>query len=304
VNIKTGPAAAFGAYIVWGLLPIFWKQLAAIPAIETLCHRAVWAAILLLLILMAGGRRDWLRIISTEKKAALAFVLTASLLGINWFTYIWAVNHNYLVEASLGYFINPLINVLLGVLLLHERLRSLQWLAIILAASGVGYMTINYGRFPWIALTLAVTFAIYGLLHKTTVLKALDGLLAEMLVMSVPAATFLFYLQYNRTASFTGSGIGITVMLCATGIATAIPLLLFSYGAKSVNLSTLGILQYIAPTLQFLLGVLIYNEDFSGARMVGFVIIWVALLFYSIDSIFWFRKQNMNPRTTPEGAAI
>ena len=289
--MKAGPVAAFGAYVVWGLLPIFWKQLSDVPALETLSHRAVWAAFVLVLLLLAQKRFDWFGSLILNKRATLIFLLTAALLGLNWYTYIWAVNNNFLVEASLGYFINPLINVLLGVLFLHERLRYLQWLAIVIAAVGVAFMTINYGRFPWIALTLAITFAIYGLLHKTTVLKALDGLTVEMLALSIPTIIFLFYLQKTGVAHFAHAGFRTTMLLCATGIATAIPLSLFSYGAKSVKLSTLGILQYVAPTLQFLCGVLLYNEDFSDARVIGFTIIWIALAMYSVDTFFRLRKQ-------------
>jgi chloramphenicol-sensitive protein RarD len=290
--MKTGPIAAFGAYVLWGLLPLFWKQIAAVPAIETLCHRAIWAALLLVILLTVSDKSGWLQGLFSQPGIILTFVATSALLALNWFTYIWAVNHSFIVEASLGYFINPLFNVLLGVLFLKERLRSVQWLAILMAASGVLYMTVNYGRFPWVALTLAMTFGFYALLRKTARLKSLQGLTAEMLVMLVPALTYLFYLESGNRSAFGHTGLTTDLLLAATGIATAVPLLLFAYGARRVRLSTLGILQYVAPTLQFLLGVLVYQEDFPRARAIGFAVIWFALLIYSLESFFRYRHKN------------
>jgi chloramphenicol-sensitive protein RarD len=218
------------------------------------------------------------------------FLGAASILTLNWFIYIWAVNAGRLVDASLGYFINPLLNVLLGVLFLRERLRLWQWIPVGIAAAGVTYITLNYGVFPWIALTLAITFGFYGLLRKTASLDALEGLSLETAFMFLPALAYLIYLEKLSMGTLGHATATTNILLAFSGVATALPLILFAYAAKRVTLTTLGFLQYIAPTGQFLLGVLVYGEAFEGARVIGFCAIWVALLMYSLERIIEGRR--------------
>jgi chloramphenicol-sensitive protein RarD len=226
----------------------------------------------------------------------LTFLSSAVLLAINWFTYIWGVNHGFIVETSLGYFINPLVNVVLGVFFLRERLRAGQWAAVAMAASGVLYLTISYGALPWIALTLAFSFGLYGFLRKTARLDSLEGLSMETGLLFLPALGYLLYLEAAGQASFGHAGLVPTLLLALAGVATAVPLLFFAIGARLIPLSLLGILQYLAPTIQFLLGVLVYDEPFTLERLVGFGLVWSALLIYTIESIHVRRQRK---RLTP-----
>lgn len=301
--MKNGIVAAIGAYTMWGILPVFWKTINHIPATEILCHRVVWSLLFVALILSLRRHWNWIGRAVRNPVILVTFFGTACILALNWVTYIWAVNSNFVVEASLGYFINPLVSVVLGVLFLKERLRPWQWLSISLALIGVLYLTFSYGRFPWIALTLAFTFGFYGLLRKTAALQALEGLAFEMAVLFLPALGYLFYLESSGRAAFGHEMTTVSVLLAATGIITALPLLLFAYGARRIRLSTVGILQYIAPTLQFILGVFVYRESFPASRFVGFVIIWAALAIYTLESIVRFRgrKSVASPQTSLAG---
>jgi chloramphenicol-sensitive protein RarD len=290
--MRSGALTAFSAYVLWGLLPVYWKLLDDIPAFETLCHRAIWSLVFVIIVLGARRQWSWIRDVLKNRRTLMMFMVSGSLLGLNWFTYIWAVNSEFIVEASLGYFINPLVNVVLGVFILKESLRPLQWLAVGLAAAGVLYLTVGYGQFPWIALTLAMTFGIYGLLRKTAALMALEGLAVETSVMFFPAVSYLIYLFWLGEAAFFQEGTKTGTLLVSTGVISAIPLILFAHGAKKVRMITLGILQYVAPTLQFLLGVLVYGEDFSHTRVVGFVIIWSSLALYTTESIMWYKLRG------------
>lgn len=220
-----------------------------------------------------------------SRKTLATFSVAAVLIGVNWLTYIWGVNAGYIVETSLGYFINPLVSVLFGVIFLKENLRSLQWIPIILAAIGVLYLTISYGALPWIALVLALTFGLYGLIKKTTPLNSLHGLSLETGILFLPALFFLLFAEGRGTGLIGHTGWIVTFLLIFTGIVTALPLLLFASAAKQINLSTLGILQYIAPTMQFVIGVVIYGEPFTQSRLIGFSIIWIALLIYSLEGV-------------------
>jgi chloramphenicol-sensitive protein RarD len=290
---KNGVLAVVGAYTLWGFLPLYWKSVQAVPAFELLCHRMVWAFLFVALLLARRGQWEWLRQARKNRGTLITFLGTACILALNWFTYIWAVNTGHIVDASLGYFINPLFSVLLGVLFLRERLRRWQWIAIGLAAGGVIFLTLGYGAFPWIALTLAVTFGFYGLLRKTAPLGALEGLSLETAVLFLPALAYLVYLESVGAASFGHTGATIGILLALTGVATALPLLWFAYGTRRATLTTVGILQYIAPTLQFLLGVLVYGESFAKTRMIGFCVIWIALLIYSLEGVMEGRKRTM-----------
>ena len=289
-----GVLSAIGAYTLWGILPIYWKSVQTVPAFEVICHRTVWSLVFVVLLLIWRRRWAWLEQASRSPITLITFLGTASILALNWFVYIWAIDAGHIVDASLGYFINPLISVLFGVLFLGERLRLWQWIPIGLALGGVVFLTLGYGAFPWIALTLATTFGFYGLLRKTAPLGAIEGLSLETAVLSLPALAYLIYVEMTGTASFGHSGRVISTLLALTGVTTALPLLLFAYAAKRVTLTTVGILQYIAPTLQFLLGVLVYGETFTKTRLVGFGVVWVALLIYSLEGFLAGKRRRAN----------
>jgi len=290
--MKNGTLAAFTAYVLWGVLPIYWKALSNVPSQEMLSHRVFWSLAFAAFLLSTQRRWGWLAEAFKKRGRLWPLCGTAALLGLNWFTYIWAINHGHIVESSLGYFINPLVNVLLGVLFLRERLRPWQWAAIGLAASGVLYLTVNYGQLPWVALLLALTFGFYGLIRKTTSLGPVEGLTVETGLLAVPALAYLVYLGGTGAGSFGRAPVATHVLLILAGAVTAVPLILFSYGARLVTLTTLGVLQYIAPTLQFLIGVLVYRESFTPARLVGFCIIWAALLVYTFEGIVFRRRHQ------------
>ena len=275
------------------MLPAYWKLLRGVPAYEILSHRMVWSLLLTMGLIVLLGRKDAFFRAAREKKNLITFSTTALLLAINWLLYIWAVNAGFIVEASLGYFINPMISVLFGMVFFRERLRVLQWMAIVFAVLGVLYLTFYYGQFPWIALVLAVTFAIYGLLHKKNSLGPLDGLCLETAVFFVPSLVFLLGLEYVQGGAFGHVGLSGSLLLAGAGIITTVPLLLFGYAAQQIPLSTLGLLQYLAPSINLFLGVFVYGEDFSRERMVGFLLIWVGLALYVAENMLYrFRLQR------------
>jgi chloramphenicol-sensitive protein RarD len=292
--MNKGIVYAAAAYVLWGLLPIYWKILQNVPAIEVLSHRMVWSMVFVGLLLAYRHNWGWLRPSLGNWRIVLTFFVSAVVLSLNWFVYIWAVQTGHIVETSLGYFINPLVNVLLGVIILKERLRPAQLIAIALAVCGVLYLTISYGAFPWIALTLAFSFGLYGLLRKTAALASTEGLFLETALMFLPAFLFLLLRQWQGTAAFGNQGALITLLLVFSGVATGLPLLLFGFGARLITLTNLGLLQYIAPTMQFLIGVLLYGEDFGPARVVGFSIIWAALVIYTAESLLRYRSQRLH----------
>ncbi|MFN8569238.1 MAG: EamA family transporter RarD [Kouleothrix sp.] len=283
--MNKGMLYAVGAYIFWGFLPVFWRALHDLPALEILSHRVVWGLVVALVLVSYRLRWGWLGPVLRSRRTLLTFTASALLLSFNWFVYIWAVNAGYIVETSLGYFINPLVNVLLGVLFLGERLRIGQAAAIVIALAGVLDLTMQYGALPWIALLLAGSFGGYGLLRKTAVLGSLEGFTLETIVLFLPALAYLLYHEWLGRATFGHAGVGTSLLLACAGIVTAVPLLLFASGARRITLTTLGILQYIAPTIQFLLGVLVYHEALSLGRLIGFCIIWLALVIYTTESL-------------------
>jgi len=288
--MNRGLVYAFVAYGMWGLLPVYWRALHSVSAAAILAHRMVWSLVVVALILVA--RREWAWIKQVDRKALLTFLAVGVLLNINWYTYIWAVNAGFIVETSLGYFINPLVNVLLGGLFLGERLRPVQKIAIGIALAGVLYLTISYGNLPWIALTLAFTFGFYGLLKKTAGLGALEGLSLEMAILCLPALAYLLFSGDPASPSLLSSELSITALLIGTGIVTAIPLLTFAAAARRLTLTTLGLMQYMAPTLQLFIGVFLYHEPFTPARAVGFVLIWTALALYSGETFLRSRQRR------------
>ncbi len=288
--MRKGILAGIGAYTLWGLFPIYWRLLEQDPAIEILAHRMVWSLLFVAILLTLQREWRWLGDVLRNRRTVLVYTLAAILLAVNWFTYIWAVNAGYVIDASLGYFINPLINFLLGVIFLGEKLRSGQVAAVVLAGAGVVYLTVNYGSLPWISLLLAFTFGMYGLIKKTASLESMHGFSLETMVLFLPAFGYLIYREAAGIGGFGHQGAVITLLFVLAGPVTSIPLLLFGYSARRVPLSMLGFIQYITPTLQFLLGVFVYHEPFPAARMVGFVIIWVALLVYTLEGVLFNRR--------------
>ena len=273
------------AYALWGVLPIYWKALHSVPTVQILAHRMVWSLLFCLLILTATHNWRWLSGALHNRRTVLTFMGAAALLAVNWFTYVWAVNAGFIVETSLGYFINPLVSVLIGVVVLHERLRPWQWTAIGLAFAGVFYLTVAYGALPWIALILAATFALYGLLKKRVQAGAVESMAAETAILSVPALFFLLWLAGQGRGAMGHENATISLLLIGSGAATAIPLIFFTAAAQRIPLSLVGILQYLAPTLQFLIGVFLYHEPFGRTRLIGFSIIWAALLIYTVEGL-------------------
>ena len=283
--MNRGILAGILAYTLWGLLPGYWKAIQEVPPLEILCHRTIWSLVFVLLILAVRKQWTWVGQVRASPRTLLISLASACLLSLNWFTYIWAVNSGHVLDSSLGYFIAPLVNVLLGVLLLRERLRIWQTVAIGLAAVGVLSLTVGYGAFPWIALSLALSFGFYGLLRKVSPLGSLEGLSLETAALSIPAVAYLVFRQATGGASFGHAGAATTLLLAGTGVVTALPLLLFAYAARQVTLATVGIMQYISPTFQFLLGVLAYGEPFTPTRLLGFAPIWLALVIYSVEGM-------------------
>jgi chloramphenicol-sensitive protein RarD len=281
------------AYICWGLFPLYFQQLAAIPPTEVVAHRVVWSMVFLLAVLAARRQWAWLLPVLRQPRVLLAFAASALLLALNWGVYIWAVTNGHVLDASLGYFITPLVNVLLGTTVLHERPRSAQWAALSVASAGVLWMTWQSGQLPWIALVLAASFGTYGLLRKVAVLGALEGLTLETLVLTPVAALALVLWWVQGTAGFPAGDAATNLWLVLLGPVTAIPLLLFAAGARRITLTTLGLLQYLGPTIQFALGVWLFREPLDAGRLAGFALIWLALLVYSADG--WRATRRVAP---------
>jgi chloramphenicol-sensitive protein RarD len=280
---------AVGCYVIWGVFPIYWKMLQAVPAMQIVAHRLVWSVVFVALLLTISRQWQGLKKVFNLRMFVL-YLLSGALLTVNWLVYIYGVNAGFVVETSLGYFINPLVSVLFGVVIFHERLPLTKWIAIGLAALGVVYLTVSYGALPWIALTLAVSFGLYGLVKKLSPLNALHGLSLETAAMFLPSLGYLMFVQAQGTGVFGQVGPGTLFLILFSGVVTAIPLLLFASAAHEIPLSMIGFLQYIAPTLQFLLGVFAYGESFNRERLVGFGIIWLALLLFSVGGFYERRK--------------
>ncbi len=290
-----GVAFALLSFLIWGLSPVYWKLLKSVPAFEILMHRMIWSFLFLLPLLALRGR--WPEFVSTLKTPRRMYGLLAStiIVACNWFTFIYAINHDQVLQASLGYYINPLVNVLLGTLILKERLRPLQGVAVGLATIAVLYLTVGYGRIPWMALILAFTFGFYGLIRKMVAVGALVGLSVETLLLSAPATVYLIYLETAGRGAFLHAGADVSILLMGAATVTGLPLLLFTMGARRIHLSTVGFLQYLAPTCNFLLAVFVFGEPFSGTKAMAFALIWIALAIYSADSLRHYR------RTRPAG---
>ena len=273
-----------GSYILWGLFPLYWPLLQPADPLEIVSHRAVWTLVFCLIVLALSKQLHSTIAIVKKPKIMAGLFLTTILVSINWLTYIWATNNGHVVEAALGYYINPLIIIAFGVLLLREKMRPLQWLAVGIAAVGVTILTIDYGRLPWVAISLALSWGTYGLVKKKLDLGALNGLAIETLISLIPYAGYLIYLGNQGTGQF-GQKPGLTILLISAGAVTAIPLLLFNGSTTRLPYSTIGLLQYITPTIQFSIGVWIRHEDMPAARWIGFVVIWLALLALATDLV-------------------
>lgn len=282
---QRGLLATIVAFLIWGLLPLYLRPLRSVPPVEVMAHRIVWSAVLLLgWLALRGGFRDVARALSSPHTRG-RLILCALLLSCNWLGFMWAVSVGRTLDASLGYFINPLINVVLGVVVLSERLTPLRWAAVGLAGAGVLWLAIAAGEVPWIALMLASSFAIYGLIRKVIPVEGVVGLAAETGVLAPLALGYLTWLQLTGSATF-GAGHGwLTPWLMLGGLLTAVPLGLFAYGARLIPYTTVGLIQYLAPSLQFATGLFVFGEPFSGTRSVGFVMIWVALALYAADGL-------------------
>jgi chloramphenicol-sensitive protein RarD len=289
-----GVVYAASAFLIWGISPIYWKALRAVPAFEIILHRMVWSFFFLVPLILV--MRRWTDFIDALKnyRTLLTLLFTALIIGANWLLYIWAVNNDNLLQASLGYYINPLVNVVLGMVFLKERLRPPQILAVLLAAAGVLYLTIYYGEFPWIALALAVSFGLYGLIRKIAPVGSLAGLTVETLLLSIPALVYLFYLDGQGAGHIFRVSLKVDLLLMGCALATAIPLLFFTLGARRLYLTTVGLLQYIAPSCMFLLAVFLFREPLVKAQVVTFIFIWTALAIYSTDSVRYYRRAEQN----------
>lgn len=284
---RIGVLYTAGAYILWGILPLYWKMLEQVPSAEILAHRILWSFVFVMVIIITVNKRKLFltecKNILRNKKALFGVTASSVLISCNWFVYIWAVNHDHIIEASLGYYINPLVSVLLATLVLKEKLNYWQVVAFILAGVGVLILAVQYGQFPWVALTLAVSFGLYGLTKKLTKLDSLIGLTFETMIVAPVAIGYLLFLQADGVDTFFQTTIPTQLLLIGAGAATAMPLLWFANGAKRIPLSMIGILQYIAPSISLFIGVYLFHEHFTKIHMVTFTLIWTALLIYSLS---------------------
>ena len=288
---KTGLLFGVSAYVLWGAFPLYWPLLEPASPLEIVSHRAVWTLVFCLVVLSITKSLKNTLVTMKRPKVAATLFLTSILISINWLVYIWATNNGHVVEASLGYYINPLIIIAFGIILLKEKMRPLQWVAVGIASLGVLVLTIDYGRLPWVALALAISWGSYGVVKKQLGLGALEGLAIETLIASLPYLLYLIYIGNKGTGQF-GHGVGITILLISAGAITAIPLLLFNGSTTRLPLTVIGLLQYITPTIQFSIGVWIRHEDMPTARWIGFIIIWVALTTLAIDLVKSSRAVN------------
>ncbi len=291
-DVTSGFMAALASFFVWGLLPLYWKALKSVDSMEILCHRILWSLVFIAIILTV--KRRWSETFAPLRspKSLGILALSSLMIGANWLLYIWAVNSDHVLETSLGYYINPLVSMLLGVAFFRERPNRLQWVAIGLAALGVANSIISYGELPWISLTLAVSFAFYGLLRKIAAVESLPGLFLETMVLTPVALYYLLHLQSTNASAFLVGNTNIDMLLLGAGAVTALPLIGFAYGARRLQLTTLGVLQYTAPSIAFLLGVFVFREPFGPSHLLTFAFIWSGLAVYTVDSARTFRKQH------------
>lgn len=299
-NQSTRKGILYGAvaYMMWGFLPLYWKLVQNVSADEILAHRFVWSFVFMIIVLGLGKR--WkefgkeVKILLKHPKSLMMLIIVALLISINWFLYIWAVNHGHIIETSLGYYMNPLVSILLGLIVMKEKLNFWQFVSVGLATVGVLFLTVQLESFPWIAITLALSFGVYGLAKKMTNYEATVGLTMETMVITPLALMYLIYLAFSGNMSFGTGDISLTLLLMGGGAMTALPLLYFAKGAKLIPLTTLGFLQYVAPTISLCIGVFLYNEQFTKAHAIAFSFIWTAII------IFSFAKTKVMTRLQPK----
>jgi chloramphenicol-sensitive protein RarD len=287
----TGLFYALACYITWGVFPLYWKMLSHVPSEQILAHRVIWSVVYLAAMLLVLRNRHFLIYIKQPRTLGL-LLITGLLIGGNWGVYIYAVNHDHIVESSLGYYMNPLVSVLLGVLFLKERLGKLQIIAVAFALAGVAWLAFHIGRIPWISLFLAVSFALYGLFRKKANLESLPGLLIETLLLSPMAICYLWIMNHQGTGVFLHSSVFTNVLLVLGGPVTAIPLFWFGKAATRIPLSTIGFIQYVSPTLQLIIGLLIYHEPFSAVYLASFALVWIGLVIYSVSMMQDYRRRR------------
>ena len=292
---RLGVLAGLGAYGLWGLFPLYFPLLEPAGGVEIVAHRVLWSILFIAILLTVLRRWGHVRAAVADRRTVLVLAGAAVLICGNWLVFVLGVNSGQVVETSLGYFINPLVSVVLGVVVFSERLRPLQWAAVAIAAVAVAVLTVDYGRPPWIALALALTFGLYGLMKKLVKVEAAPGLFVETALVAVPAAAFLGVLHARGSGTFGHFGAGHSLLLISSGVATAIPLLLFAAAARRIPLSTVGLLQYLTPSMQLAIGVFVYDEPMPPARLVGFAIVWLALAVFTVDSLRHARSNSRRP---------
>jgi chloramphenicol-sensitive protein RarD len=300
--VETGRGLGYGlaAYLLWGLFPLYWPRLKPAGAIEILAHRMVWSLLLMALIVWRTGTWSSVRAVLADARQRTLLTMAAVAVSINWGVYIWGVNSAHVVETSLGYFINPLFTILLGVVVLHEQLRRPQWIAVGIASVAIVVLAVDYGRLPWIALTLALSFGLYGYFKKRAAVGAVESLAVETRVMFLPALATLVVLEAQGSLVFARHSAGNSVLLMTTGLITAVPLLFFASATRRLPLSTIGLLQYVAPVLQFAVGVGIDHEPMPAARWIGFGLVWLALVVLTVDAL---RMPRRAARSAPAAAS-
>ncbi|CAN5429935.1 EamA family transporter RarD [soil metagenome] len=292
---------AVSAYLCWGFAPLYWPLVDESGSVEILAHRFVWSLVFVGILLLMFGGFGRLGVLLGDRLLMVRLFLASTAIAINWGLFIYAVTHDHVIEASLGYFINPLVSVLLGVVVLGERLRPVQWCAVALGAMAVIVLSVGYGRLPYLALAIAFSFGIYGLLKKQANLGAREGLFVETLCLAPVALAFLIVIEFTGDATFGHAGVSNALLLAGTGVITAVPLLLFGGAATRLSLSTIGILQYLGPVIQFILGLVVFHEAMTGARWIGFLLVWSALAVFTLDALTNHRRIV---RRTAEASAI
>jgi chloramphenicol-sensitive protein RarD len=300
-DTRRGFLLGLAAYVMWGLFPLYWPLLDPAGAVEILAHRIFWSLVVMVALVLATRRTAQLRRILGDARVRAILTAAAVLITVNWGTYIWGVNNHHVVETSLGYFINPLVTVLMGVVVLGERLRRLQWIALGIALLAVVGLTVEYGRPPWVALVLAFSFAGYGLAKKKANAGAVESITVETMVFAPLALAYILWLSSTGSSNFAGHGAGHAVLLASTGIVTAVPLICFGGAATRVSMTTIGLLQYVTPTIQFAIGVFVYGEPMPAMRWAGFALVWVALAIFTMESLNHRRRQL---RMAAEASAV
>jgi chloramphenicol-sensitive protein RarD len=300
---RLGVLSGLAAYALWGLFPLYFPLLEPAGGLEIVAHRVLWSVVFVAGLLTVVRRWAQVRTLVADRRKLVVLLGAAVLIAANWLVFVYGVNSGQVVETSLGYFINPLVSVLLGVVVFSERLRPLQWTAVGIAAAAVAVLTIDYGRPPWIALTLAATFGLYGVMKKVVRVEAAPGLFVETALVAVPAGVVLAVLHTGGDGTFGNAGAGHALLLASSGIATAVPLLLFATAARRIPLSTVGLLQYVTPLMQLAIGVFVFDEPMPPARLAGFVIVWVALAVFTADTLRHARagSRRVVPETVPAG---